>query len=202
MQGGRLRVPSTAPLTNISILPVRVGDEIVGSFGLCGAFLSETVVKSVAALFSVVLERVRAGERVAQEKRVSEKLLLNVSARPQSTAVTVLVKRCAGRLLQFAADRPSSPSVCMREWLPFLILLTLENQLHRQLQLPWIARERLTPLPEICRGWLNGGASQITGNGTSTEGYASDVAEASSNILGMVEDIRSPNRYFQVEALG
>lgn len=72
---GVLSTPSPA---NISILPVRVGDEVVGSFGLCGAFLSETVLKSVAALLAVVLERVRAGERVAQEKLVSEKLLLNI----------------------------------------------------------------------------------------------------------------------------
>jgi class 3 adenylate cyclase len=71
-------VLSTAPPANISILPVRVGHEVVGSFGLCGAILSETVLKSVAALLAVVLERVRAGERVAQEKRVSEKLLLNI----------------------------------------------------------------------------------------------------------------------------
>ena len=71
-------VLSTDPLAKISILPVRVGDEMVGSFGICGASLSETVLKSVAALLSVVLERVRAGERVEQEKRVSESLLLNI----------------------------------------------------------------------------------------------------------------------------
>jgi class 3 adenylate cyclase len=71
-------VLSVTPLAKISILPVRVGDETVGSFGFCGASLSETVLKSVAALLSVVLERVRAGERVEQEKRVSESLLLNI----------------------------------------------------------------------------------------------------------------------------
>jgi len=69
---------STDALAKISILPVRAGDEVVGSFGFCGASLSETVLKSVAALLSVVLERVRAGERVEQEKRVSESLLLNI----------------------------------------------------------------------------------------------------------------------------
>jgi class 3 adenylate cyclase len=65
-------------LANVSILSVCVGDEVVGSFGMCGASLSETVLKSVAALLSVVLDRVRAGEKMEQQKRVSESLLLNI----------------------------------------------------------------------------------------------------------------------------
>ncbi len=69
---------SMDPVANISIVPVRAGDELIGSFGLCGAFLSETVLKSVMALLSVVLQRVRAGERVEKEKKVSESLLLNI----------------------------------------------------------------------------------------------------------------------------
>jgi len=71
-------VLSTDPVAEISIVPVRAGDQVIGSFGLCGALMSETVLKSVMALFSVVLDRVRAGERVEQEKKVSESLLLNI----------------------------------------------------------------------------------------------------------------------------
>ncbi len=75
-----------------SIVPVHMGDELVGSLGICGVALSETVLKSIASLLSVVLERVRAGEKlrlanqqleqrhlqVEQEKKVSESLLLNI----------------------------------------------------------------------------------------------------------------------------
>ena len=76
----------------IAITPIRTQDEVVGSLGICGAPISETVLKSIANLLSVVLERVRASERllvankeleqrnqqVEQQKRVSESLLLNI----------------------------------------------------------------------------------------------------------------------------
>jgi class 3 adenylate cyclase len=81
------------PLTMLALISVQVGDgELVGSLGVCGAALSDTALKSIASLLSVVLERVRAGERlllanqeleqrhqqVEQQKRVSESLLLNI----------------------------------------------------------------------------------------------------------------------------
>jgi len=75
-----------------AIIAIRTCDALVGSLGICGATISETVLKSIASLLSVVLERVRAGERlvlanqeleqrhqqVEQQKRVSESLLLNI----------------------------------------------------------------------------------------------------------------------------
>ncbi len=71
-------VLSVDPLANVSILSVCMGDEVIGSFRTCGASLSGTVLKSVAALLSVVLDRVRARERMEQQKRVSASLLLNI----------------------------------------------------------------------------------------------------------------------------
>jgi class 3 adenylate cyclase len=81
----------TDPLAQVSLVPIRMGDEVVGSLGLRGA-ISETVLRSIASLLSVVLERVQAGEKlivanreleqrhhqVEQQKRVSESLLLNI----------------------------------------------------------------------------------------------------------------------------
>ena len=78
--------------SRVSIVPVALSGERIGSFGLCGVPLSETVLNSIGNLLSVVLERVRAGEKLAvanrelaerhqqveQEKRVSESLLLNI----------------------------------------------------------------------------------------------------------------------------
>ncbi|HYL73356.1 MAG TPA: adenylate/guanylate cyclase domain-containing protein [Bryobacteraceae bacterium] len=61
----------------VSIVPVKLGEEKIGSLGLASA-LSETVLKSIANLLSTVLERVRAGEKLLVEKRVSESLLLNI----------------------------------------------------------------------------------------------------------------------------
>ena len=75
-----------------AIIPIQTNAELVGSLGICGAPVSDTVLKSIANLLSVVLERVRAGERllaanqeleqrhqqVEQQKRVSESLLLNI----------------------------------------------------------------------------------------------------------------------------
>jgi class 3 adenylate cyclase len=65
-------------LAGVSIIPIKMGDELVGSLGLCGAALSETVLNSIASLVSVVLDRVRVGEKLMIEKRVSESLLLNI----------------------------------------------------------------------------------------------------------------------------
>ena len=61
-----------------SVTPVALGDDVVGSFGLRSAQLSETVLKSIGSLLSVVLDRVRAGEKLVAEKRTSESLLLNI----------------------------------------------------------------------------------------------------------------------------
>ena len=86
------RAFKTNPVDSISIIPVSVAGGIVGSLGICGVFLSETVQKSVAALLSVVLERMQASERllvanqeleqkhrqIEQEKQISESLLLNI----------------------------------------------------------------------------------------------------------------------------
>src|SRR5258708_26603842 len=61
----------------VSIVPIKMGEELVGSLGIFGAALSETVLNSIGTLISVVLDRVRAGEKLLIEKRVSESLLLN-----------------------------------------------------------------------------------------------------------------------------
>jgi len=80
------------PSKTLALIPVQVGDELAGSLGVCGTVLSDTVLKSIASLLAVVLERVRAGEKlllanqelqqrhqqVEQQKRVSESLLLNI----------------------------------------------------------------------------------------------------------------------------
>ena len=86
------RTGSNDPARRLALIPVQAGDELVGSLGVCGAAFSDSAVKSIASLLSVVLERVRAGERlllanqeleqrhqqVEQQKRVSESLLLNI----------------------------------------------------------------------------------------------------------------------------
>jgi class 3 adenylate cyclase len=81
------------PVKMLALIPIHAGDqEPVGSLGVCGAAQSDTVLKSIASLLSVVLERVRASEKlvlanqeleqrhqqVEQQKRVSESLLLNI----------------------------------------------------------------------------------------------------------------------------
>ena len=76
----------------VAILPVEAGGELAGSLGICGAALSETVIKSIGSLLSAVLLRVRASEKlvaanqeleqrhkqVEQQKKISESLLLNI----------------------------------------------------------------------------------------------------------------------------
>ncbi|HLK19759.1 MAG TPA: adenylate/guanylate cyclase domain-containing protein [Bryobacteraceae bacterium] len=63
--------------SGVSLVPIRVGEECIGSLGLAGV-RSETVLKSIASLLATVLLRVRAGEKLLVEKRVSESLLLNI----------------------------------------------------------------------------------------------------------------------------
>jgi class 3 adenylate cyclase len=62
----------------ISVIPIRMRGERIGSLGLSSAAISETGLKSIASLLSTVLERVRASEKLLVEKRVSESLLLNI----------------------------------------------------------------------------------------------------------------------------
>ena len=80
------------PSNKLALIPIQSRDEMAGSLGISGVALSNTVLKSIASLLSVVLERVQAGERlllanqeleqrhqqVEQQKRVSESLLLNI----------------------------------------------------------------------------------------------------------------------------
>jgi len=78
---------------NLALIPIQVGgNELAGSLGVCGTALSDTVLKSIGSLLSVVLERVHAGEKlmlakheleqrhqqVEQQKQISESLLLNI----------------------------------------------------------------------------------------------------------------------------
>jgi class 3 adenylate cyclase len=86
------RTPNNDPSRALALIPVQIGEELMGGLGVSGAALSDTVLKSIASLLSVVLERVRAGEelllanqeleqrhqQVEQQKRVSESLLLNI----------------------------------------------------------------------------------------------------------------------------
>jgi class 3 adenylate cyclase len=63
----------------LALTPILAGgDELAGSLGVAGVPLSDTVLKSIASLLSVVLERVRASEKLVLEKQVSESLLLNI----------------------------------------------------------------------------------------------------------------------------
>jgi class 3 adenylate cyclase len=76
----------------LAAVPVRVKGEPVGSLGIRGIGLSETVLRSIGALLTVVMERVLASDKLLvanqelekrhqqldQEKRTSEKLLLNI----------------------------------------------------------------------------------------------------------------------------
>ncbi|HLG99116.1 MAG TPA: adenylate/guanylate cyclase domain-containing protein [Bryobacteraceae bacterium] len=76
----------------LAIVPVLAGEEVAGSFGICGAALPETVLKSIGSLLSAVLLRVHAAEElvaanraleqrhkeVEQQKKISESLLLNI----------------------------------------------------------------------------------------------------------------------------
>jgi class 3 adenylate cyclase len=68
-----------------SVLPVQVSGEAFGSVGIAGVALSETILKSISNLLTVVLERVRSAERLSrqhqeldEQRRLSESLLLNI----------------------------------------------------------------------------------------------------------------------------
>jgi class 3 adenylate cyclase len=82
----------TDPLQHVAMVPIRMGEEVAGTFGLCGGAVSGTVLRSIASLLSVVLERGQAADKlvlanreleqrhaqVEQQKQVSESLLLNI----------------------------------------------------------------------------------------------------------------------------
>jgi len=76
----------------VGMVPIVVGEEVAGSFGLCGGAVSDTVLRSIGSLLSVVLERGQATDKlvlanheleqrhqqVEKQKQVSESLLLNI----------------------------------------------------------------------------------------------------------------------------
>jgi class 3 adenylate cyclase len=82
----------TDPLERVAMVPIRMGEEVMGAFGLYGGAVSGTVLRSIASLLSVVLERGQAADKlvlanreleqrhaqVEQQKQVSESLLLNI----------------------------------------------------------------------------------------------------------------------------
>jgi class 3 adenylate cyclase len=82
----------TDPFQRVAMVPIRMGEEVAGAFGLCGGAVSETVLRSISSLLSVVLERGLAADKlvlakreleqrhaqVEQQKQVSESLLLNI----------------------------------------------------------------------------------------------------------------------------
>jgi class 3 adenylate cyclase len=86
------RTVRTDPHGGVSLVPIRMGDQVAGSFGMSGGAVSETVLRSIASLLSVVLERGQAAEKlvlanrqleerhhqVEKQKQVSESLLLNI----------------------------------------------------------------------------------------------------------------------------
>ncbi len=87
--GGTVR---SDPFRHVAMVPIRLGTELAGSFGLCGGAISDTVLLSIASLLSVVLERGQAADKlmlanreleerhhqVEKQKQVSESLLLNI----------------------------------------------------------------------------------------------------------------------------
>jgi class 3 adenylate cyclase len=87
--GGTVR---TDPFQHVAMVPIRLGEEVAGSFGICGGAISDTVLLSIASLLSVVLERGQAADQlmlanreleerhhqVEKQKQVSESLLLNI----------------------------------------------------------------------------------------------------------------------------
>ena len=86
------RTVRTDPFQRVAMVPIVVGEELAGSFAVCGGAVSETVLRSMASLLSVVLERGQAADKlvlanreleqrhhqVEQQKQVSESLLLNI----------------------------------------------------------------------------------------------------------------------------
>jgi class 3 adenylate cyclase len=86
------RTIRTDPQARITMLPIRMGEQVAGSFALCGGVVSSTVLRSLASLLSVVLERGQAADKlmlanrqleerhhqVEKQKQVSESLLLNI----------------------------------------------------------------------------------------------------------------------------
>jgi len=62
----------------VFVIPVDMGDHTTGAFGLCCGEISETVLNSIGSLLSVVSARVLAGEKLVEQQRMSESLLLNI----------------------------------------------------------------------------------------------------------------------------
>ncbi|RXH55305.1 Adenylate cyclase [Granulicella sibirica] len=64
--------------SGVSIVPIDMGEDTTGAFGLCGSCLSRTVLNSIGNLLSVVLSRVLVSDKLVVQQRMSESLLLNI----------------------------------------------------------------------------------------------------------------------------
>jgi K+-sensing histidine kinase KdpD len=66
------RTDRTDPSQRLAMVPIRMGEEVAGSFGLCGGAISDTVLRSIASLLSVVLERGQAADKLVLANRELE----------------------------------------------------------------------------------------------------------------------------------
>jgi two-component system, OmpR family, sensor histidine kinase KdpD len=91
------------PTTNLSVLPLALGGNPVGSLAICGASISDTALQSIANLASIAIERARAEEtatrmEAARQHEEMKAMLLDALAHEFKTPLTS-IKAAASSIL-------------------------------------------------------------------------------------------------------
>ncbi len=91
------------PLPNLTILPLALGSDPVGSLAICGASISDTALQSIANLASIAIERARAEEtasrmEAARQNEAMKSMLLDALAHEFKTPLTA-IKAAASSIL-------------------------------------------------------------------------------------------------------
>jgi two-component system sensor histidine kinase KdpD len=91
------------PTTNLSVLPLALGGNPVGSIAICGSSISDTALQSIANLASIAIERARAEEsatrmEAARQNEEMKAMLLDALAHEFKTPLTS-IKAAASSIL-------------------------------------------------------------------------------------------------------
>jgi two-component system sensor histidine kinase KdpD len=103
------RTASRDPASNLSILPLSLGGDPIGSLAIAGAYISDTALQAIGNLAAIVMERAKAEEaaarmEAARQNEAMKSMMLDALAHEFKTPLTS-IKAAASSILD---ERPNA----------------------------------------------------------------------------------------------
>src|SRR5215470_6775327 len=102
------RTASRDPASNLSILPLSLGGDPIGSLAIAGAYISDTALQAIGNLAAIVMERAKAEEaaarmEAARQNEAMKSMMLDALAHEFKTPLTS-IKAAASSILDERPD--------------------------------------------------------------------------------------------------